>query len=99
MVETDSRYYGHRFFQADFLTDAHGDIAVDFVVRFERRRDDLRRLRELSGVEIDADTHPMRTATEPGYARHFTPDTRRIVAELYAPDIEAFGYTFDDDTS
>ena len=93
-----SPYHGHRFCQLDFLTDERGDIAVDFVMRFERRRDDFRRLRERSGIDLDADVHLMRTATEPGYARHFTPDTRRMVAELYAPDIEAFGYSFDEDT-
>lgn len=79
--------------QHTFFCDAHGQAQVDFVGRFERLEQDFAVVAERLGC-----SRPLArvNASERGdYRRYYTPEMRRIVAEVYARDIELLGYDRD----
>lgn len=66
---------------------------MDYVGRFETLGDSFAVIADKLGVS----THlPFLNRTDrPAYCDEYTAETRDIVAEIYAADIAAFGYTFD----
>ncbi|MBS44091.1 MAG: hypothetical protein CMH83_13190 [Nocardioides sp.] len=67
---------------------------VDFTARQERLDDDLAAVAERFGL-TPPDGRPRNVDRErPDYRDHYTPAMRDRVAELYAADLKAFGYTF-----
>jgi hypothetical protein len=76
------------------LEDSRGEIGVDRILRFESLDDDWAALAGELGVES---TLEHRSPTEHGDWRvHYTDEDAEFVAKHWAPDIEAFGYSFDD---
>lgn len=79
-----------------------GRVVADQLVRFEALADDL--THALRRLEIDWDGwlprskgghRPRRgSAAALSYRDHYTPALARLVARLYAPEIEQFGYRF-----
>ena len=69
------------------------DREVDFVGRTETFADDLAHVeRRLGGEPVHV---PHRNKSPHGsYRDYYTDATRAKVAEVYARDLEAFGYTF-----
>ena len=66
---------------------------VDFIGRTENLAADLRVVQERIGVTPQAP--PRRNRSTHGHYRdYFTDAARRRVAEVYAEDIDRFGYTF-----
>jgi hypothetical protein len=71
-----------------------GDRRVDFVGRIENFLDDTNVLRERLGLK-PVEELPRKNPTSHGhYSDYYTDETRARVAEVYADDLEAFGYTF-----
>ncbi len=67
---------------------------IDFVGRVENFRNDVNIVRERLGLE-QLDEIPRRNKSSHGpYQDYYTSVTRQKVAELYADDIEAYGYEF-----
>lgn len=84
--------------QLDWLTLDDGR-RVDFVGRVESFIDDVNTVREHLGLEA-APEQPRRNRSSHGhYSDYYDDETRQRVAEVFAPDIEAFGYAFDDRSS
>lgn len=80
--------------QVEMLTRADGSL-VDFVGRTESFAHDLGVVRERLGLP-PAQAHPHRNKSSHGhYSDYYTPETRAHVAEVYAADVEAFGYAFE----
>ena len=77
----------------DYLTDASGSLAVDFLGRFERFERDARDLFRLLGIEPSALPH-LNLSEHGHYRSWYTPETRDIVARRFHRDIAAFGYEF-----
>ena len=77
----------------DYLADASGCLAVDFVGRFERFEHDARSLLRLLGVEPAALPH-LNLSEHGDYRDWYTPETRDLVAQRFHRDIAAFGYEF-----
>ncbi len=78
--------------QLDYLR--HGDRVADFIGRTENLDADLASIRERLGLSPEAEV-PHRNAGPPrSYREAYTPEMRARVAELFAVDIEAFGYEF-----
>jgi hypothetical protein len=78
--------------QIDRLT-IGGAIAVDFVGRFENLQSDFDKI--CSNLRIESRPLPQVFKTEHApYVECYDNETRKIVEELYATDIETFGYRF-----
>ncbi|HSL71875.1 MAG TPA: sulfotransferase family 2 domain-containing protein, partial [Longimicrobiales bacterium] len=79
--------------QMDWITDAQGQIIVDFVGRFENLKTDFAEVCARIGCEA---TLPHLKKSERGNFRQYYDDaTRAIIARWFARDIETFGYRFD----
>lgn len=72
-----------------------GDRRVDFVGRIENFVPDTNVLREKLGL-APVDGLPQRNPSTHGhYSQYYSDRTRERVAEVFAADIDAFGYTFE----
>jgi hypothetical protein len=74
-----------------------GDVAVDFVGRYERLEDDLKHA--LSQVELTLDQPLPRAKTtfrksDKPYRDYYDPETRAIVGNWYAREIKLLDYAF-----
>ena len=79
--------------QKSFISDKSGDIAVDFVGRFENLDCDFKVVCERLGIE--AKLPHLNASERTRYQDYYTPETRDIIGELFKEDIETFGYRFD----
>jgi Sulfotransferase family len=80
--------------QHDFIaTCRQGDIIVDHVARFENIADEYAAITSRIGVPNKL---PKVNTSDRSrdYRSYYTDETREIVAELFATDIEKFGYEF-----
>ena len=82
--------------QSDYLIDLHGNLAVDFIGRYERLRQDFATACERIGIPAPALPH-VRAATDRSkdYRRYYTDETAELVARHFARDTEMLGYRFD----
>jgi Sulfotransferase family len=74
-----------------FLEDEYGKLP-DFVGRFERLGDDFGEVCRRIGVAADL-RHENATGHD-HYRKFYSDETRAIVGEVFARDIQRFGYTF-----
>jgi len=87
----------HPFFtktQLDYLVGANGERLVENIFRFEQFENECRRLIDLIGLGRPRIPHVNGTE-HPHYSTYYDAETRQIVAERFADDIEEFGYTFE----
>lgn len=78
--------------QYEFICDRRGRVLVDYLGYFETLSDDFNIVAEKIGSE--ARLAHRNASPRDDYRRAYTPETRQIVAQLYARDIELFGYGF-----
>ena len=79
-----------------YLTDASGDIAVDFVGRFENLEPGFRTVTRTIGLPSETVLPRLQCAAKPvHYADYYSAETRRVTAARFAQDIELFSYQFD----
>ena len=71
---------------------------MDFVGRFENRENDLQYISQKISINIASNIHQRKVQMQGKNKKHYTEyyddETREIVAEKYAKDIEYFGYKF-----
>lgn len=82
--------------QLDWLTDESGEIAVDFVGRFESLEADFATICDRVGATGATLPHKKKNAG-PGrahYTEYYTPELRDMIGEKFSVDIERFGYAF-----
>jgi len=80
--------------QIDYFTNERGYPLVRFIGRFEQLQEDLDRVAHLAHLPPGA-LEPQNTASvRCDYREHYTPKLRQLVADRFARDIAAFGYTF-----
>ena len=82
--------------QSDYLIDLHGRVLVDFIGRYENLADDFQQVCRRIGVPAPQLAHRRQAKDRAGYQSYYTDATRALVAERFAPDIEMFGYCFDE---
>ena len=82
----------HLLPQARFICDERGRCLVDFLGRFECLEQDFAAVSARIRINVKLSRHN-RSAHEE-YRRYYNDERRRLVAELYREDIEAFGYEF-----
>jgi hypothetical protein len=78
--------------QTSQLCDAAGNLLVDFVGRIESIEQDFREICDRIGVKARLEHH--NRSNHRHYRECYTDETRAIAAEIYAVDIERFGYSF-----
>ena len=74
-----------------------GAIAVDFVGRYENLKEDLHRVLSNIGVEQRLklpQTNVSLRSKASSYRDCYSPSTRSVVEEWYAPEIELLNYSF-----
>jgi len=78
-------------FQRDFIFDGD-DCIVDFVGRFEDLESDFGEICKRIGIM--ASLPRLNVSNSKPYRQFYSDESRRLVEETFAPDIEAFGYEF-----
>ena len=83
--------------QSDYVIDLHGNLIVDFVGRYEWLQDDFAEVCRRIGIACPALPHRRQaTDRERDYRAYYSAETAELVAAHFQPDIERFGYRFDD---
>ena len=83
----------HYIPQSDYILDENLDICVDFIGRFESFSRDLQTV--YNRINIPLPDIPHVNKTKHGhYTEYYDEETKQIVAEIYAKDIEYFNYKF-----
>lgn len=94
--DRDPRYYDQpRMFmpQRHWIEDEHGQVAVDFVGKFEQLADDFAVVCRNLGVRREL---PHLKRSERGdFRKYYDDETAQVVAERFDPDLREFGYQFD----
>lgn len=80
--------------QLDYFTDDSGNIAVDFIGRFENLQTDFEKVLEHLNFPKSELSWTNKT-NRSDFREYYTRETREIVAERFSKDIKHFGYTFD----
>ena len=80
--------------QIDYLTDADGNLLVDFVGRFENLSEDFAIVSERVYNRIKPLPHSNKSQHR-AYQSYYSKHTRTIVEEAYRADIRHFGYQFE----
>jgi len=94
--EHDPRYYDQpKMFmpQVDWISDANGQIIVDYVGRFENLSGDFRDVCEKIGR--DAQLPHEKQSSNRDYRTAYTAKSADTVARVFARDIAEFGYSFE----
>ncbi|MGA1205891.1 MAG: sulfotransferase family 2 domain-containing protein [Opitutales bacterium] len=79
--------------QSQFVFDAEGNQLVDFVGRFESLANDFDQICRKVGIEAQI-PHVNKSAHK-DFREYYDDETKALVAQHWAADIERFGYTFD----
>ena len=76
--------------------DLHARVLVDFIGRYENLAGDFEQVCRRIGVPPPPLAHKRQAKDRAGYQSYYTDATRALVAEHFAPDIEMFGYRFEE---
>ena len=79
--------------QSEMITDARGNLLVDFIGAYENLQEDFDEITRILGIQAVL-PHVNRSVHQ-DYRDHYNDRTRALVAEHFRPDIERFAYSFD----
>ena len=79
--------------QYSFMCNKNEEFSVDFVGRYENLTDDFNQICDTLNLKINI-LPSENTTKHKHYTEYYNDETREIVAEKYAKDIEYFGYKF-----
>ena len=79
-------------YQSNWVLSPDGEPLVDFVGHFESLEQDFAKVNRKIGLNLDL---PKLNATQrAGYREYFQADSAERVGELWAPDVDNFGYSY-----
>ena len=90
-------YEYHSLSLCDYLVNKEGEIVVDFVGRLENFQDDFNKVCDNINMPNLTLPHAMKSSNNSNkkhYTEYYNDETREIVAQQYAKDIEYFDYQF-----
>lgn len=90
----DEQADAHFRSQSTFLTNDAGEIAVDFVGRYERLHTDFNLVQHITGLPPIELPRLQAARSSVRYTDYYSTTARRVVAHRFAKDIELFQYTF-----
>ena len=91
--QTRSVYQKHNVEQYKFIFDRNGSKLINFIGRFENLQNDFDIICDKIGIPLQQLPHKNKT-NHKHYTEYYDDETREIVAQKYARDIEYFGYEF-----
>lgn len=80
--------------QTDYLIDLHGNLIVDFIGRYESLQTDFNTVCDHIGIPRKVLPHKRKATDRARYREYYDDETRALVAEHFAADIERLGYEF-----
>lgn len=94
--ESRFSWHGPWYSNLDYITDEHGELIVDSVIKFENRENELATVAKRIGLKELGTTHVNKhTPIEKHYSEYYDAQSIEIIAELYQRDLEWFGYEFE----
>lgn len=86
--------------QVFWLRNAEGKIVIPDLIRFENLAEEFKQLARKYNLQNDSLPHVNRTeGARKHYSEYYTGETIDLVTQLYAEDIERFGYRFEHATA
>ncbi len=85
--------HAHLKEQWQSIYDDHGNCLVDYVGRFECLNDGWAEV--CRHIDAEADLEKRMSSVRRDYRQYFTPETAKIIGDIYNRDCELFGYSFD----
>ena len=80
-------------YQYHYVFDLEKNKLVDYVGSFEQLETDFNNI--MQKLNLDVTLPHLNNTKHDNYQKYFTEKSKQRVAELWKPDIDAFGYTFD----
>lgn len=87
----DTKFFAPQFV---WICDSEKRLIADFVGRFETLDQDLASISRTIAIDLSSLDHRNVTEHRP-YGEYYTAKSRDIVAQVYARDLDLFGYTFE----
>lgn len=87
--------YRHVMPQLDYLVDDKGEMILDFVGKFESITEDFAKVCQDLGIHDKPLPHKNSGKKRQHYSEYYTPAAQKRVAEMYAKEIEMFGYSYE----
>lgn len=92
-------YHATRCSSAYYISDADGNIMVDYVAKYENRTNDLTVIASRVGIKQLGDLVVQSASPKSKhYSQFYDEETKDIIRSLYADDIELFSYEFEDES-
>ena len=96
--DQDRRYYNSNrkeMFspQVDWLTDKEGEICVNYIGRFEALQESFAEISKSLGKQLTL-PHKKSSGGSKNYQSFYDDETAEIIRQIFAKDIELFGYSF-----
>lgn len=90
-------YHGFRYGASQYVLGENGELIVDYIAKYENRYHDLQLIASRLNIDKLGEVFIQRATPKNTHYSHFYDDeTKEIIRNLYAKDIELFDYEFED---